>query len=274
MNKRFLDNSLDLSPRKKKKNTNIVDLLYKFINKHTKYLHIDGAQGPIYGELTQSSISKILDYLVSHCQLGENSVFMDIGSGLGKPNLHAATITNIKYSIGIELVDSRWWHSMHLLAHIADSYHLNNIAQKTFFMHGDINNFQSLDGISHIYIFNCGIPTKTMNYIATKIRNSNVAYITCFSNMYNMFVLGFNVSLIHKIQTTMSGSAERHTCYIYKNNSHNSIIKQDFHFVKSNTILNYAPTNRKPLSYTNGKNIFINKPHLYFSWIKEQTLAE
>ena len=49
-----------------------------------------GAGGAIYGEVTMTSFHRLLLYLQSTTNLNADSIFVDIGAGLGKPNLHAA----------------------------------------------------------------------------------------------------------------------------------------------------------------------------------------
>lgn len=34
----------------------------------------------------------MVDIMISHCDLGKDSVFIDVGAGLGKPNIHVAQV--------------------------------------------------------------------------------------------------------------------------------------------------------------------------------------
>jgi 16S rRNA G527 N7-methylase RsmG len=34
----------------------------------------------------------VVDLMVEHCELGKHSLFIDVGSGLGKPNIHVAQV--------------------------------------------------------------------------------------------------------------------------------------------------------------------------------------
>lgn len=64
--------------------------------------HRDG----IYGEITSGCMAIILTLLEKHCGLNkEESRFLDLGSGLGKPVQHAAPFVSM--SVGIEQVDDR-----------------------------------------------------------------------------------------------------------------------------------------------------------------------
>jgi hypothetical protein len=62
-----------------------------------------GAGGAIYGEVTMTSFHRLLLYLQNTTHLSQDSIFLDIGAGLGKPNLHCAALTKCA-SVGIELI--------------------------------------------------------------------------------------------------------------------------------------------------------------------------
>ena len=65
-----------------------------------------------YGELKCSSFQKLCDYLKAHMSFGTDSKFLDIGSGLGKPNLHVLLDPGVEYSFGVEDMRLRWALSM------------------------------------------------------------------------------------------------------------------------------------------------------------------
>jgi hypothetical protein len=85
-----------------------VDAVYKLIARKTGALGGNGYSGAIYGELTMHSMEKVLQVLVHFCELNENSRFIDVGSGLGKPNFHALHSPAVRLSLGIELEEIRW----------------------------------------------------------------------------------------------------------------------------------------------------------------------
>lgn len=82
--------------------------VYKIIQKSTGALGGNGYNGAIYGELTITSMQKIIDILVDKCELTSNSRFIDVGAGLGKPNFHAAQYPGVRVSLGVELEEIRW----------------------------------------------------------------------------------------------------------------------------------------------------------------------
>jgi hypothetical protein len=80
-----------------------VSKVYKLINEASGAIGGNSSHGPIYGEQTMGSFQKILNYLKLHCEFNNDSRFVDVGSGLGKPNFHVAQDPMVKLSIGIEL---------------------------------------------------------------------------------------------------------------------------------------------------------------------------
>ena len=65
------------------------------IRKTTGTLGGNGSTGAIYGELTMHSMHKIVNILMEKCELTADSRFIDVGSGLGKPNFHVAQYPGI-----------------------------------------------------------------------------------------------------------------------------------------------------------------------------------
>ena len=59
-----------------------------------------------YAEITEHSIKKILDIFKNEGSMSNQSVFMDVGSGLGKVVFFAAMHHQLK-SVGLEIVKNR-----------------------------------------------------------------------------------------------------------------------------------------------------------------------
>jgi hypothetical protein len=102
---------------------------YKLIQKATGALGGNGTTGAIYGELTMHSMQKVINFMIENCELTSASRFIDVGSGLGKPNVHAAQDPCCRVSVGIELEDIRWQLSMqnmkYLVEEMAEDAHLS-----------------------------------------------------------------------------------------------------------------------------------------------------
>ena len=85
-----------------------VHSIYLYIQQATGALGGNGAGGPIYGELSIGSMQQVVDFLVLYCALNTLSLFLDIGSGRGKPNFHVAQDPGVRLSIGVEVEDVRF----------------------------------------------------------------------------------------------------------------------------------------------------------------------
>jgi hypothetical protein len=85
-----------------------VNKIYKIVRKYTGALGGNGYDGAIYGELTVGSMQRVLNILVDECEMTSHSRFIDVGSGLGKPNFHASQFPKARLSVGVELEEIRW----------------------------------------------------------------------------------------------------------------------------------------------------------------------
>ena len=122
--------------------------------------------GPIYGEITQGSMQKLIQLMIDHTGLSQESRFIDIGCGLGKPSLHVAQQVGVELAFGLEVEPLRVHLGMHNLravleAAMLDSRNGTNSEEKLrvkacFFALGDITEVTSLDPFTHVYMFNTG----------------------------------------------------------------------------------------------------------------------
>jgi Histone methylation protein DOT1 len=95
--------------------------------------------GPIYGELAVGSFDKVIKFLIKNCNMNENTRFIDVGSGMGKPNLHIAITSKVLLSLGVECEILRYQLCMTILQQISKV----NRPYRTFFQHLDIFNAAS-----------------------------------------------------------------------------------------------------------------------------------
>jgi hypothetical protein len=206
--------------------------LYKLIQRSSGAVGGYGHDGPIYGEVTMGSFHKVVEYLQKEHGLCETSSFLDIGAGLGKPNLHVAVHPGVKYSFGIELEELRWQLSMHNLRQcINKSEALKKVQEKqahpnVFFTKADVTNVRTFSPFTHVYMFDVGFPPVALIAVANAFnRSKTVRVLVSFTKPRNVIKYGFKVRLVHKITTRMCGSSETHTAYVYQsipNNSHPS----------------------------------------------------
>lgn len=207
----------------KTKVTDDVKKLYKVIKKHSGAVGGYGHNGPVYGEVTMVSFQKIVDYLAENLNFGPHSSFLDIGAGLGKPNLHVAVSPGVEYSFGIEIEHLRWQLGVHNLRYCLQDASLDKITQmkkhpNVYFGKNDITDIAHFQPMTHIYQFDIGFPPNVLQAIANAFNVSRTvqALISFQPPRRIIDTYGFAVEHVGKIQTRMCGSSEGHTAYIYK----------------------------------------------------------
>lgn len=134
-----------------------VKMLYSIVQKRTGALGGGGSGGAIYGELTQQSMQKVIDLMVTHTGLGKTSCFIDIGCGLGKPNLHVAQYPGVNVSVGIEVEPLGYYLGLYNLKYVLQAAESDNrIGYNCFLIRGDICKSKSLNPFTHVYMFDIG----------------------------------------------------------------------------------------------------------------------
>ena len=135
-----------------------VRLTYKLVRKVTGAIGGNGSFGAIYGELTAGSMQKMVNLMKEHTELGPTSRFIDVGSGIGKPNLHVAQDPGVEFSYGIEMERSRWVLGLaSLKAVLLEARRPNStLGYKCIVEHGNIMSAKTFDPFTHVYMFSCG----------------------------------------------------------------------------------------------------------------------
>jgi SAM-dependent methyltransferase len=194
-----------------------VQHLYKVIQKSTGAVGGYGHNGPVYGEITMGTFQKIVDALREHTDFGPSSTFMDIGSGLGKPNLHVALNPGVRLSFGVELEELRWQLSMHNLRNV-----LREVSELkksvVYFANSDATDMVHFEPFTHIYMFDVGFPPAVLVSLANAFNASKTvqALVSFIRPDKVISVYGFAVDLVCQIQTRMCGSTEQHNAYVYR----------------------------------------------------------
>ena len=133
--------------------------VYSIVNKMTGSIGGNGHGGAIYGELTAVSMQKMVDLMKIHTDFGSDSRFIDVGSGLGKPNLHVTQDPGVEFSYGIEMEHVRWvlgMSNLNMVLQYAEKNKSEDIGHRCTFQHGDITEAQYFDPFTHVYMFDIG----------------------------------------------------------------------------------------------------------------------
>jgi len=219
-----------------------VDSVYKIVKKLTGSIGGNGYSGPIYGELTKHSMQKMIDLMVEHTGFCDKSRFIDVGSGIGKPNLHVAQYPGVEFSCGVEMEHSRWTLGMTCLkaclnAAVKERESLTSkksrsslLQGNTMFLHNNILEAKTFDPFTHVYMFSIGFPPSLWVDLSEMWNNSDSGscqYLICYAMPKKIIdEYDFNVELLAQIPTSMHGSKENHMGYIYRRtNSHQKVSK-------------------------------------------------
>jgi len=203
-----------------------VQHLYRVIQKSSGAVGGYGHNGPVYGEVTMGTFQKVVDALCEYTGFDASSAFVDIGSGLGKPNLHVALNPGVRLSYGVELEELRWQLSMHNLRYV-----LNEVPEMrksvVYFANSDATEMDHFEPFTHVYMFDVGFPPSVLVALANAFNLSKtVQALVSFQRPDKVISrYGFGVDLITQVATRMSGSTEKHTAYIYRAKQHRTIEK-------------------------------------------------
>jgi hypothetical protein len=209
-------------------------LVYRIIKKLTNSIGGNAAGGPIYGELTCGSMQKIIDLMKEHTDFDSKSRFIDVGSGIGKPNLHVAQDPGVEFSYGIEVDSDRWLLGMSCLKGVLDAALSQPSGTSTgallghncVFEKGDIRGAKTFDPFTHVYMFSIGFPPSLWLDLADIWNRSSSMYLICYHSPRDIIKnYEFEVELVAQRTTSMHGSKESHMGYIYKRTLGKTILK-------------------------------------------------
>jgi hypothetical protein len=142
---------------------NVKDM-YSIVRRLTGAIGGNGYSGPIYGELTMGSMQKVIDLMVKETNFSSSSRFIDVGSGIGKPNLHVAQYPGVEFSCGVEMEQVRWSLGMTCLRAVLEAASKQRsdlspedaLVGNTMFLHKNITEAKTFDPFTHVYMFSIG----------------------------------------------------------------------------------------------------------------------
>ena len=132
---------------------------------------LNGTDDGLAGEMRVGSMHTIVQFLMDECGMGPGSTFLDIGSGLGKPVLHAALHAQVQHALGIEVAHATWALAMSTLLRARDRSHLPT-APTIHYTHASVSSLSNLNPCTHVYMFDIGFTPEIYAHIATLISNA------------------------------------------------------------------------------------------------------
>ena len=201
----------------------LVEESYRQIHRMTGAVGGNGSFGPIYGEMTKGSMQKVCNFLCRRCQFDKDSVFLDVGAGLGKPSMHMAIATNCRASLGIEVERIRFKLSVANLRELYRETHgaLSKTGRETpnlFLACADVMDLPLFNPVTHLFVFDVGMPPAVMCHIAHTFNQSeSTQYLVLFRSPRRAIQeWGFAVELIDHFSVHLTGSREGHQCYVFR----------------------------------------------------------
>lgn len=215
--------------------------VYAIVKKLTGSLGGNSSGGPIYGELTMGSMQKIVNLMKDYTDFGPSSRFIDVGSGIGKPNLHVIQDPGVEFSFGIEIDESRWLLGMNCLKVVLDTAYEQQcrnissdmpddeqIRHNCIFAMGDIRKARTFDPFTHVYMFSVGFPPELWCVLKEVWNRSASPYLICYHGPKDIIhSYEFDVELVIQTSTSMHGSKEGHTGYVYRRTNTYVATKKD-----------------------------------------------
>ena len=182
-----------------------------------------GSGEAIYGEMTEFAMQRVVNTMKTECEFTKDSIFLDIGSGVGKPSLHVTQDPGVRLSMGIELKKERCFLSQNVLLRLLKNndkrnINLNNI-QRCWFKDGNILEENSINPATHVYSFDIGWLDKEYCWVAYLFNTSlTCRWYICYKKPHEMESFGFQVELVSTL-TGMSqhgSNSKAYPCYFYK----------------------------------------------------------
>ena len=142
-------------------------LVYSLVKKLTGSIGGNGSCGPIYGELTMGSMQRMVNLMKQYTHLNSESRFIDVGSGIGKPNMHVMQDPGVAFSCGIEMELDRWRLGLKCLQKVLHEASEQEVAgvgtdkgerirHNCTMIHGNIMEAKTFDPFTHVYMCSIG----------------------------------------------------------------------------------------------------------------------
>ena len=167
----------------------------------------------MYAELTQASLIQLLQIFKRDCDLNSDSVFVDLGCGLGKV-VYLASVCGVQKSIGIEVVPEHLKPARNSMERLK--------AENVEFIEGDIKDYlkkprkNNLKKLTHVYAFDLLFSEETMSVIYAFLRKHKGIYFASFRKPADIVKQHLNYNVVETFKGSMTYAGESHNCYVYK----------------------------------------------------------
>lgn len=201
--------------------TQKIEKIYRVVDsKHMAVVPVGSDEHGITGNMKPGHMVNILKWIQKQdgLKMDKESIFMDVGSEMGRPVFSAAALP-IKLSVGIEMQDLILSQSLMTLKELEERE--DKLLQSRCFMRfGDVRDVTTIEGVTHCFSFNIGMPSFVVNHIcllAARARSVKVLFLFDAhrgSDLIDVGVLAPSApdskkpaedSSVHRMSVTMAG---------------------------------------------------------------------
>ena len=229
-----------------------VRALYRHVRREEGRL--GGGEGTvgIYGSITEASMGKVVQAWERHCGLDREAVMVDVGSGLGRPLLHALASHGIAKAVGIEVDAVKVAKARALVENVGKALSGGGdnatcalraenaaapLAGRVEFHCRDIVTMDTLGDATHCYSFWEGVPPDAKEAFGRLVRRSaTVRGVVVVQRgvrgaddapqaMMQEYDFG-SLTLVSSFAVAMAGSGRKMTAYVFGREPAQSAILQ------------------------------------------------
>lgn len=188
----------------------------------------EGIEG-IYGSITQTGTSKIMEVMVESCNLNEESFVADVGAGLCRPLVHAVVGCGVKRAIGFEVDPIKCQKAISFISQLGKLPFIRAITPVVLdeiiaVQCTAVENLATLHEVTHMYTFWEGIPSSAKHAVGRLVQASpNLKCVVVVQRSFrgaipekHMLQYGFGpLELLASFPVCMGGSGRSFTSYIF-----------------------------------------------------------
>ena len=162
----------------------------------------------MYAELIPSRLVRMFEIFKRDCNFNSNSVFVDLGCGVGKV-VYMAFKSGVRESIGIEEEKKHVEEMKKSMKNLT--------AEGVKIIHGLIEeHLHEVSHVTHLYSFDFVFSPTTLNTIFAFVKKHTGVYWASFQRPADLTARGLKFQILEEITGKMSRSKESHKCYVYK----------------------------------------------------------
>ena len=162
----------------------------------------------------------------THCGLTEDSVLVDIGTGLGRPLLHALYAERLRGAFGVEVDPIKCEKATHLIRQVMKDPTLVSLYPNPpvpSILCGGVEQLPTLDPATHAYSFWEGVPQVAREAFGTLFRTSSTAHTLAVVQRHASDITGYlkasgfgSLELVTRMPVKMSGSGRSFQAYVLR----------------------------------------------------------